>query len=139
MDTGKRLARLEEQLYFQEHAIQELNDALLAQQRQMDAMEHALKIMAEREQKLLDMLADRPENAMPPHSHAGTILNRLYCPARILSVFFPLCSQAADQHPRDNQRARRTAQARAAALPQGVRTRRPRPAHRSRSAWPGWG
>lgn len=50
MDTGKRLARLEEQLYFQEHAIQELNDALLAQQRQMDAMEHALKIMAEREQ-----------------------------------------------------------------------------------------
>ena len=57
MDTGKRLARLEEQLYFQEHAIQELNDA----------MEHALKIMAEREQKLLDMLADRPENAMPPH------------------------------------------------------------------------
>ena len=33
----------------------------------MDAMEHALKIMAEREQKLLDMLADRPENAMPPH------------------------------------------------------------------------
>ena len=47
MDTGKRLARLEEQLYFQEHAIQELNDALLAQQRQMDAMEHALKIMAE--------------------------------------------------------------------------------------------
>ena len=67
MDTGKRLARLEEQLYFQEHAIQELNDALLAQQRQMDAMEHALKIMAEREQKLLDLLADRPENAMPPH------------------------------------------------------------------------
>lgn len=67
MDTGKRLARIEEQLYFQEHTIQELNDALLAQQRQMDAMEHALKIMAEREQKLLDMLADRPENAMPPH------------------------------------------------------------------------
>lgn len=67
MDREARLTRLEEQLYFQEHAIQELHEALFAQQKQMDRMESALKRMAEREQMLLDMLKVKPENTMPPH------------------------------------------------------------------------
>ncbi len=67
MDMETRLTRLEEQLYFQEHAVQELHEALLAQQKQIDLMESALKRMAEREQKLLDMVGDKPENTMPPH------------------------------------------------------------------------
>ncbi len=67
MDMEERLARLEEQLYFQEHTIQELNDVLFAQQRQMDAMQKILKEMAERERKILELVAEKPENSLPPH------------------------------------------------------------------------
>jgi Uncharacterized protein conserved in bacteria len=67
MDMETRLTRLEEQLYFQEHAVQELHEALLAQQKQIDRMESVLKRMADRQQKLLDMLEDKPENTLPPH------------------------------------------------------------------------
>ena len=63
----ERLARLEEQLYFQEHTIQELNDVLFAQQRQLDAMQKTLTEMAERERKLLELVAEKPENSLPPH------------------------------------------------------------------------
>ena len=66
MDMETRLTRLEEQLYFQEHAVQE-HEALLAQQKQIDRMESVLKRMADRQQKLLDMLEDKPENTLPPH------------------------------------------------------------------------
>ena len=67
MDMETRLTRLEEQLYFQEHAVQELHEAPLAQQKQIDRMESVLKRMADRQQKLLDMLEDKPENTLPPH------------------------------------------------------------------------
>lgn len=67
MDMEERLARLEEQIYFQEHTIQELNDVLFAQQRQMDAMQKTLTEMAERERKLLELVAEKPENSLPPH------------------------------------------------------------------------
>lgn len=67
MDMENRLTRLEEQLYFQEHTLQELNEALLAQQKQLDVMERALKRMEEQEQKLVAMLDNKPENTMPPH------------------------------------------------------------------------
>ena len=67
MDMETRLTRLEEQLYFPEHAVQELHEALLAQQKQIDRMESVLKRMADRQQKLLDMLEDKPENTLPPH------------------------------------------------------------------------
>ena len=67
MDMEERLARLEEQIYFQEHTIQELNDVLFAQQRQLDAMQRTLTEMAERERKLLELVAEKPENSLPPH------------------------------------------------------------------------
>lgn len=67
MDMEERLARLEEQLYFQEHTIQELNDVLFAQQRQMDAMQKILKEMAERERKILELVAEKTGNSLPPH------------------------------------------------------------------------
>ncbi|HJB64704.1 MAG TPA: SlyX family protein [Candidatus Mailhella merdavium] len=67
MDMEERLARLEEQIYFQEHTIQELNDVLFAQQRQLDAMQKTLTEMAERERKLLELVAEKPENSLPPH------------------------------------------------------------------------
>ena len=67
MDMEERLARLEEQIYFQEHTIQELNDVLFAQQRQLDAMQKTLTEMAERERTLLELVAEKPENSLPPH------------------------------------------------------------------------
>ena len=67
MDMEERLARLEEQIYFQEHTIQELNDVLFAQQRPLDAMQKTLTEMAERERKLLELVAEKPENSLPPH------------------------------------------------------------------------
>ena len=67
MDMEERLARLEEQIYFQEHTIQELNDVLFAQQRQLDAMQKTLTEMVERERKLLELVAEKPENSLPPH------------------------------------------------------------------------
>ena len=67
MDMEERLARLEEQIYFQEHTIQELNDVLFAQQRQLDAMQKTLTEMAERERILLELVAEKPENSLPPH------------------------------------------------------------------------
>lgn len=67
MDMEERLARLEEQIYFQDHTIQELNDVLFAQQRQLDAMQKTLTEMAERERKLLELVAEKPENSLPPH------------------------------------------------------------------------
>ncbi len=67
MDMEERLTRLEEQIYFQEHTIQELNDVLFAQQRQLDAMQKTLTEMAERERKLLELVAEKPENSLPPH------------------------------------------------------------------------
>ena len=67
MDMEERLARLEEQIYFQEHTIQELNDVLFAQQRQLDAMQKTLTEMADRERKLLELVAEKPENSLPPH------------------------------------------------------------------------
>ena len=67
MDTEARLARLEEQLYFQETALQELSDTVFTQQRQIDTMQKLLDQMNEQEQKLLNMVEEKPENTLPPH------------------------------------------------------------------------
>lgn len=67
MDSEKRLARLEEQMYFQENALKELNDALFAQQRQIDLLENALRKSAERERRLMELLAGKAANDLPPH------------------------------------------------------------------------
>lgn len=67
----ERLARLEETVFFQERLLQELNTALTAQQRQMDAMERALETLGEELAELRTVVetGGGPVNAPPPHYH----------------------------------------------------------------------
>jgi SlyX protein len=64
--TENRLARLEEQSYFQEQAVAELNQALTRQQFQLDAMEKRLALAEERIAALLPLL-EEAGNSPPPH------------------------------------------------------------------------
>ena len=65
--TENRLARLEEQSYFQEQAIAELNQALTRQQFQLDEMEKRLALAEERIAVLLPLLDDGGPSTPPPH------------------------------------------------------------------------
>ena len=62
-----RLARLEEQSYFQEQSLAELNQALTRQQFQLDEMEKRLALAEERIAVLLPLLEEGGQNAQPPH------------------------------------------------------------------------
>ena len=65
--TENRLARLEEQSYFQEQAIAELNQALTRQQFQLDEMEKRLTLIEQRIAALLPLLDEGGQSAPPPH------------------------------------------------------------------------
>jgi Uncharacterized protein conserved in bacteria len=69
MIQEERLARLEETLFFQERLVQDLNAALTAQQRQIDALERAMEILGERMEDLLQAVESGagPVNTPPPH------------------------------------------------------------------------
>ncbi|MDR0238797.1 MAG: SlyX family protein [Deltaproteobacteria bacterium] len=62
-----RLARLEEQNYFQEQVLAELNQALTRQQFQLDEMEKRLMVAEERINALLPLLEEGGKNTAPPH------------------------------------------------------------------------
>ena len=68
MDTEEKLVRLEEQAYFQEKLLTQLNEALTFQQAQIDLLE---KRIAELEQNVTSLLEsspqDAPANTLPPH------------------------------------------------------------------------
>jgi len=65
--TADRLARLEEQGYFQEQAIAELNQALTRQQSQLDEMEKRLALAEARIAALLPLLDEGGHSAPPPY------------------------------------------------------------------------
>jgi SlyX protein len=64
--TEDRLVRLEEQSYFHEQAVAELNQALTRQQFQLDAMEKRLALAEKRIAVLLPLL-EEAGNVPPPH------------------------------------------------------------------------
>ena len=68
MDTEEKLVRLEEQAYFQEKLLAQLNEALTFQQAQIDFLE---KRIAELEQNVTSLLETSPQeapvNTLPPH------------------------------------------------------------------------
>ncbi len=68
MNPDDRITELETRLAWQERLIGELNDALAAQQRQIDALEKTVGRMRERLLAALDSGLARPdEEAPPPH------------------------------------------------------------------------
>jgi len=65
--TEDRLARLEEQNYFQEQILAELNQALTRQQAQLDGLEQRLALAEQRLAALLPLLEEGGQSAPPPH------------------------------------------------------------------------
>ncbi len=64
----KRIVELETKLSFQEHLIQELNEALTHQQRQLDALQHKLDMMHEQlKDGMSDDIKPLSEEVPPPH------------------------------------------------------------------------
>lgn len=66
-----RVIRLEESSYFQEERLKALDGQLLAQQKQIDEMERAIKSLEAKLERLEannDVFADgRPGHELPPH------------------------------------------------------------------------
>ena len=68
MDTQEKIVRLEEQSWFQERLLSQLNEALTLQQKQLDAAEKRIALLETRVRELLlSAPQDAPENALPPH------------------------------------------------------------------------
>ena len=64
----KRLAHLEETLYFQDRLLEELHLALARQQKQLDTLETSTTRALQRLEALMDTKADAPVSVeTPPH------------------------------------------------------------------------
>jgi len=68
MTAEEQIARLEEQAYFQEKLLAQLNEALTGQQKQIDQLEKRLAALEENMTAVLDAaFQDGPVNSLPPH------------------------------------------------------------------------
>ena len=68
MTVEEQIARLEELAYFQEKLLGQLNEALTAQQAQLDMLEKRLAGLEENVSALLEASAgNAPANTLPPH------------------------------------------------------------------------
>jgi len=66
--TKQRIVELETKLSFQEHLIEELNEALTHQQRQLDGLQHTMDAMCEQlKTGLADVIKPLSEEILPPH------------------------------------------------------------------------
>ncbi|UZP68903.1 SlyX family protein [Desulfovibrio mangrovi] len=68
----ERIAHLEETVYFQDQTIRELNEALTAQQFQMDEMEKRLVAMQTKLRSLLPLVEEGGMDDGPP-PHYGSV------------------------------------------------------------------
>jgi SlyX protein len=66
MDLDNRIIELETKVSYQDHIIQELNEAVTGQQQQIDAMEKHLKQMSEHMKAINPSDPARPEEEAPP-------------------------------------------------------------------------
>lgn len=62
----KRIIELEKKIAFQEHSIAELNDALIAQQKAIKALETQLKAFQEKVASA-DLVRKQEDETPPPH------------------------------------------------------------------------
>ncbi|MBV1881116.1 MAG: SlyX family protein [Pseudomonadales bacterium] len=64
----KRLDEIETKLAYQEHTIQELNDVVFQQQKQIDKLELICKRQHERLSDISDSIPEgKPQDEKPPH------------------------------------------------------------------------
>ena len=67
MTAEEQIARLEELAYFQEKLLSQLNEALISQQKQIDALESRVAELEENVTTLIDASQAGPVNTLPPH------------------------------------------------------------------------
>ena len=67
MTTEERLIRLEEQNFFQEEQLRQLNEALISQQNQLDTVERELARATELLRSMRNKMSEEPQNSLPPH------------------------------------------------------------------------
>ena len=66
MDVEHRIIELETKISYQDHLIQELNDVVIQQQKQLDAMEKELKRIREHLKQAQSSGIARPDEESPP-------------------------------------------------------------------------
>ncbi len=68
-DTNAALVELESQVAFQEHTIEQLNEALINQQQQLDVLRLELRMLREKFGDLEDRVehSGSPKDEKPPH------------------------------------------------------------------------
>ncbi len=67
-EQEKRLARLEEDCYFQEQRLNALDSAVKAQQEELDKISRTLAELRPLLRELREKLEPYPETVLPPHS-----------------------------------------------------------------------
>ena len=72
-EINDRIAQLEEQLYFQDKTISDLNEALTNQQFQIDEMEKKMEAMILRIRQLSPVLDDGGVDDGPPPHYGGNV------------------------------------------------------------------
>ncbi len=67
--TGEALVALESQVAFQEHTIEQLNEALISQQQQLDVLRVELRLLSEKFGELDDRVehSGSAKDEKPPH------------------------------------------------------------------------
>jgi len=66
MDLNERIIELETKSSYQEHLIQELNEVVISQQKQMDALEASMQRMSDYLKNNQGSQLARPEEEVPP-------------------------------------------------------------------------
>ncbi len=66
MDLNERIIELETKSSYQEHLIQELNEVVVSQQKQMDALEASLQRMSDYLKNSQGSQLARPDEEVPP-------------------------------------------------------------------------
>lgn len=66
-DIEERLARLEEELFFQDKNLHELNETVLRQQKELDRLAGELGEAGRILRAMREMIGPKPENSVPPH------------------------------------------------------------------------
>ena len=66
MDLNERIIELETKSSYQEHLIQELNEVVISQQKQMDALEASMQRMSDYLKNNQGSQQARPDEEVPP-------------------------------------------------------------------------